>query len=69
MRQAGIEAVEKDLVRADLCAADECFLTGTGAEVVPVTAIDKRPVGEGTVGPITRQMMKEYADLVRRPAT
>lgn len=68
-RQAGIEAVEKDLVRADLYAADECFLTGTGAEVIPVTVIDKRPAGEGTVGPITRQMMREYAELVRRPAT
>ena len=68
-RQAGIEVVEKNLERLDLYAADECFLTGTGAQVVPVNEIDKRPVGDGTVGPITRQMIKDYDELVRRPAT
>jgi branched-chain amino acid aminotransferase len=67
-RQAGIETVEKDLVRADLYAADECFLTGTGAQVIPVREIDQRPVGDGQVGPITRQLMTEYESLVRRPA-
>ena len=68
-RLAGIEVVEKDLVRHDLYAADECFLTGTGAQIIPVSEIDKRPVGLGAVGPITRQMMTEYATLVRRPPT
>ncbi len=68
-RQAGIEVVEKDLVRTDLYAADECFLTGTGAQVIPVNEIDKRAVGEGTVGPITRQMIAAYNDIVRRPPT
>jgi len=66
-RQAGIEVAEKDLVRMDLYSADECFLTGTGAQVIPVNEIDKRPVGAGTVGPITRQLMQDYAELVRRP--
>jgi len=66
-RQAGIEVAEKDLVRMDLYTADECFLTGTGAQIIPVNEIDKRPVGAGTVGPITRQLMKEYAELVRQP--
>lgn len=66
-RQAGVEVLEKDLVRQDLYAADECFLTGTGAQVVPVTEIDRRPVGNGEVGPLTRQMMVEYNELVRRP--
>jgi len=68
-RQAGIEVIEKDLVRTDLYAADECFLTGTGAQVIPVNEIDKRLVGEGQVGPITRQMIAAYNDLVRRPPT
>jgi branched-chain amino acid aminotransferase len=66
-RQAGIEVAEKDLVRMDLYTADECFLTGTGAQIIPVNEIDKRPIGAGTVGPITRQLMKEYAELVRQP--
>ena len=66
-RQAGIEVVEKDLVRLDLYSADECFLTGTGAQVVPVTSIDKRPVGTGEVGPITKRLMQAYHELVRQP--
>ena len=64
-REAGIEAVEKDLVRIDLYSADECFLTGTGAEIIPVNEIDHRLVGDGTVGPITQQMMAAYHELVR----
>ena len=64
-REAGIEAVEKDLNRFDLYCADECFLTGTGAQVIPVTLIDRRPVGHGHVGPITRQIMEMYENHVR----
>lgn len=64
-REAGIEAIEKDLVRCDLYAADECFLTGTGAQVIPVNMIDKRPIGNGTVGPITRKLMDLYENCVR----
>lgn len=66
-REAGIEAVEKDLVRMDLYAADECFLTGTGAQVIPVNRIDGRDIGSGRVGPITRHLMQAYDELVRRP--
>jgi branched-chain amino acid aminotransferase len=64
-REAGIEVVEKDLERLDLYVADECFLTGTGAEIIPVTSIDKRPIGSGEVGPIARQMITTYRELVR----
>ncbi len=67
-RQAGIEVVEKTIDRQDLYGADECFLTGTGAQVIPVNEIDKRPVGNGTVGPITRQLIAAYEALVRQPA-
>lgn len=64
-REAGLEAVEKDLVRFDLHTADECFLTGTGAQVIAVTMIDKRPIGNGQVGPITRKIMDMYENCVR----
>ena len=64
-RERGYEVVEKDLVRSDLYCADECFLTGTGAEVVPVTQIDRRAVGDGAVGAVTREMMALYQDCVR----
>ncbi len=67
-RQAGIEVVEKTIDRQDLYSADECFLTGTGAQVIPVNEIDKRPVGDGTVGPITKQLIDAYEALVRQPA-
>ena len=64
-REAGIETVEKNLVRTDLYTADEFFLTGTGAEAIPVNAMDGRPIRDGTVGPITKQLIKAYRELVR----
>jgi branched-chain amino acid aminotransferase len=57
--------VEKSLLRHDLYVADECFLTGTGAEVVAVTRIDGRPIGNGTPGPITRRLMEAFNKHVR----
>jgi branched-chain amino acid aminotransferase len=53
--QAGVPMAEADLSRYDLYTAHECFLTGTAAEVVPVTRIDGRQIGDGAVGPLTRQ--------------
>lgn len=64
-REAGIEVVEKDLTRMDLFAADECFLTGTGAQVIPVVKIDSRELANGRVGPMTRSLMDAYMTLVR----
>lgn len=68
-REDGIEVVEKDLVRQDLYAADEIFLTGTGAQVIPATTIDRRPVGSGAVGPVCKRMMALYDNLVRSAPT
>ena len=66
-RAADIDVVEKNLERMDVYTADECFLTGTAAEIVPVVEIDKRSIGGGQVGPITKQIMTAYRELVRRP--
>ncbi len=66
-REAGIEVEEKILERMDLYSADEVFLTGTGAEVIPVCTIDQRPVGDGTPGPVTRELMAAYKQFVRSP--
>lgn len=66
-RQGGIEVREANLERTDLYVADECFLTGTAAEIVPVTRIDGRPIGEGGVGPVTMEIMRSYRTLVRGP--
>lgn len=64
-RQHGIPAVEKTLLRHDLYGADECFLTGTAAEVVAVTKIDGRAIGNGQVGTVTRKLMELFHAHVR----
>lgn len=63
-RERGYEVVEKDLVRFDLYAAHEMFLTGTGAEVIPVCQIDGRLIADGKPGPITRELITAYRELV-----
>jgi branched-chain amino acid aminotransferase len=60
-----IPCVEKILQRHDLYIADECFLTGTGAEVVPVTKIDAREIGTGQPGPITKRLIEAFHRHVR----
>ncbi len=55
---------QANLMRTDLYTADECFLTGTGAEIIPVNAIDRRTIGDGTVGPITKQLMDAFHQCV-----
>src|SRR4029079_10244355 len=57
---AGIPCFERTLQRHDLYIADECFLTGTGAEVVPVTKIDGRSVGNGTPGTLTKNQIEGF---------
>lgn len=61
----GIPTRESALTRLDVYTADECFLTGTGAEVIPVVKVDARPIGSGKPGPITRQLRERYQALVR----
>ena len=61
----GIPIREQTITRHDLYVADECFLTGTGAEVVPVTKIDGRVVGNGAPGAITKRLLEAFHKLVR----
>jgi len=65
-REAGIEVREPTVTRHDVYIADECFLTGTGAEIIPVVKADDRVIGTGTPGPITRQLRERYHALVRQ---
>jgi branched-chain amino acid aminotransferase len=60
---AGYKASEPNLTRYDLFNADECFLTGTGAEMCPVVKIDGRVIGNGKPGPITQELVKNYHAL------
>ena len=59
-RTGSIEVREENLTRQDLYVADECFLTGTAAEVVPVVRIDKRTIGSGKPGPVTKRLAEEF---------
>ena len=62
---AGIDCREATLVRHDLYTADECFLTGTAAEVIPVVEIDGRRIGAGVPGPVTTRLTRDFHALVR----
>jgi branched-chain amino acid aminotransferase len=64
--QMGIPAQEKILTRFDLFNADECFLTGTAAEIMPVTKIDGNPIGDAKPGKITGKLMHAFTDIVKR---
>ena len=62
-RESGLKVSEPNLTRYDVFNADECFLTGTGAEVVPVTKVDGRVIGTGKPGPTTRKLVEKYRTL------
>ncbi len=64
-RAAGIEVREIPLTKHDVYVADECFLTGTAAEVVPVVKVDTRTIGAGVPGPITRDLSARFHKLTR----
>ena len=63
--EARIPAGEARLARYDLYTAEEAFVSGTGAELMPVTSADGRAVGDGTPGPITRRLTEAFHALVR----
>ena len=61
----GLEVTHEPIIRTDLYTADEVFLTGTAAEVVPIRSVDDRAVGEGRPGPITKEIQETYFATVR----
>jgi len=64
-RDLGVEVEFANILRSDLYIADEAFMTGTAAEVVPIRSVDDRVVGEGTPGPVTRKIQETYKSAVR----
>ena len=62
-REAGLQVRETVLGLHDLYNADECFLTGTGAEIMPVTAIDGRQIGDGKPGETTKRLLAQFREL------
>jgi branched-chain amino acid aminotransferase len=63
-QETGIVTAEIPFTRHDIYISDECFLTGSAAEVVPVVRLDGRPLGTGKPGPVTLQLMQQFHDLV-----
>jgi len=68
-RQAGHKVVERTLDRHDIYTADECFLTGTAAEVIPAVQLDRRLIGNGQPGPITLRLIARFRELTRATGT
>jgi branched-chain amino acid aminotransferase len=64
-RESGMSVTEPDLTRYDLFNAEECFLTGTGAEIIPVVKIDGRVIGTGKPGPVTKGLVEKYHALTQ----
>ncbi|MCH2114470.1 MAG: branched-chain-amino-acid transaminase [Pirellulales bacterium] len=62
---AGIEVLKVSLTKHDVYVADECFLTGTAAEVIPVVRVDDRDIGCGRPGPVTLNLKDQFHDLAR----
>ena len=62
---SGLKVSEPNLTRYDLFNADECFLTGTGAEIMPVVKIDGRIIGTGKPGKLTRELVEKYHALTK----
>ena len=61
----GIEVVERRIRRSELYLCDEVFLTGTAAHITPVGSLDRRPIGEGGVGPITTKLRDAYGEVIK----
>ena len=63
--ELGITAIERSIDRTELSLAEEAFLVGTGAQIVPITRVDHRPIGRGLPGRLTLQLRDLYFEVVR----
>ncbi|MFZ4484835.1 MAG: branched-chain-amino-acid transaminase [Chthoniobacterales bacterium] len=68
-REEGINTHEENMTRYDIYTADECFLTGTAAEIIPVVELDARKIHEGKVGPVTKLLTERFHELTRSTGT
>ncbi len=68
-KEMGIEVIEKEFTLFNVYTADECFLTGTAAEVIPVREVDKRVIGNGEAGPVTKKLLKAFHEYAQNNGT
>jgi len=66
-KKLGYQVIETNVTPNELFTADEVFLTGTAAEITPVREVNKRIIGDGKLGPITRKLVLEFYKIVRDP--
>ena len=59
-----LEVAETFLTRHEIYSADECFITNTSSEILPVTRVDNRQIGNGRPGPVTRTLAKDFKKLI-----
>ena len=64
-RAVGMQVVEREIARTELYVAEEAFFCGSGYELTPIVSIDRFPLGDGGVGPITQRLLGAYMDIVR----
>jgi branched-chain amino acid aminotransferase len=64
-RGVWVETIERRVDRSELYLAGEAFFTGTAFEIAPIIEVDRRPVGKGTIGPITRRLQESYFEVTR----
>jgi branched-chain amino acid aminotransferase len=62
--ELGLEVMARTIDRSELYVADEVFMTGTAAHVTPVIEVDRRAIGDGGIGPITKQLQQMYFDAI-----
>jgi len=63
--ELGLETIERQIERSELYTADECFLTGTAANITPVGEVDYRKINNNEIGEITKKLQKIYTDVIR----
>jgi branched-chain amino acid aminotransferase len=68
LNSMGIDVIEKDITPFELVNADEVFLTGTMAEVIPVVKINGREIGSGKVGSLTKKLIEEFTKITKDPS-
>ncbi|MEM2068941.1 MAG: branched-chain-amino-acid transaminase [Nitrososphaerota archaeon] len=67
-KKIGYSVEERDITPHELLTADEVFLTGTAAEIVPVVEVNRRKIGDGKLGPVTRRLIEEFEKIKGDPA-
>ena len=65
----GIPISEPEMTRYDIYTADECFLTGTAAEIIPAVRLDSREIGDGKPGPVTARLIARFRQLTETTGT